>query len=376
MITVGLNLVFLVPGETGGMEVYARELVARLAERPGLRLVAFVSREGAGASGAPWIDGVRARTLPVRSRHRAEWVLGEQLQLPRLAAAEGCSVVHSLASTAPLWCRGRRVTTIHDLNYKLMPEAHFGLRGLGMRALVPAAARRSHRIITGAEAAKRDLVAHLGTPPDRIDVVPHGVAANPQVAATPEAELRSRLGLGQRRVLLSVSAKRPHKNLARLLDALAGIATGRRPMLVLPGYPTPHEAELRQRAAALGLTDDIVFLGWIASEDLEGLYRLSIGFVFPSLLEGFGLPVLEAMARGVPVASSARGAVGEVAGGAALTFDPEDTGAIRAAIERLLGDRRETDRLREAGRQRARDFTWERTAQLTHASYRRALGGP
>jgi glycosyltransferase involved in cell wall biosynthesis len=375
VITVGMNLVFLVPGETGGMEIYARELITRLAERPGLELVAFVSQEGADAAGAPWTDGVRAKTVRVHSRRRAEWVLGEQVHVPAMAAAERCAVIHSLASTAPLWGRGRRVTTIHDLNYKLMPEAHFGLRAVGMRALVPAAARRSDRIITGAQAVKDDLVTHLGTSADLIDVVPHGVSADPAVAATPEAELRARLDLGRRPVLLSVSAKRPHKNLARLLDAIAAIPAGQRPALVLPGYPTAHETELRQRAAALGLSRDVVFLPWVATEALEGLYRLAAGFVFPSLHEGFGLPVLEAMARGVPVACSASGAVGEVAGRAALTFDPNDTREIRDAIERLLGDEREADRLREAGRARARTFTWERTAELTHASYRRALTG-
>jgi glycosyltransferase involved in cell wall biosynthesis len=238
-----------------------------------------------------------------------------------------------------------------------------------MRVLVPAAARRSHRIIVDAASTREDLATHLVTDPAQVDVIPLGVTPSPPVTPTPETELRARMGLGEGPVLLSVSAKRPHKNLARLLDAVALME--RRPKLVLPGYATPHEAELRAQATALGL--DVVFCEWLSREDLEGLYALAAVFVFPSLYEGFGLPVLEAMARGVPVATSARGSLAEVAGDAALVFDPEDPAAIRAAIERLLTDRAEADRLRAAGRERAATFAWERTAELTARSYERVL---
>ena len=265
------------------------------------------------------------------------------------------------------------MTTIHDLNFKLVPDTHFGLRGLGMRVLVPGAARRSQRIIVDAESTRRDLVAHLGTAAEKIDVVPLGVSQRPRVTPTAEGELRERLGLGQRPVLLSVSAKRPHKNLARLLDAVAAIAVERRPILVLPGYSTPHEAELREQTRTLGLGADVVFCDWLSAGDLEGLYALAAAFVFPSLYEGFGLPVLEAMARGVPVATSARGSLAEVAGDAALVFDPEDSAAMRAAIERLLDDRAEAARLRAAGLERATHFSWERTAELTAGAYERTL---
>jgi len=309
------------------------------------------------------------RVVPVHARNRVEWVRGEQWHVPRLA--RDADLIHSLASTAPLRSRARRITTIHDLNYKLVPESHFGVRALGMRMLVPAAARASHRIIVDAASTRHDLAEHLGTPVGKVDVVPLGVTPRPPVEPTPEAELRARLELGDGPVLLSVSAKRPHKNLLRLLDAVAEIPGERRPLLVLPGYPTPHEADLRARAAELAL--DVVFPAWLPAEDLEGLYALAGAFVFPSLCEGFGLPVLEAMARGVPVACSDRSSLPEVAGDAALLFDPEDPRAIAAAVERLLGDPAEADRLRAAGRERVAHFSWERTAELTVESYRRAL---
>lgn len=372
---VALNLVFLVPGETGGMETVARELIPRLAAHPGVELIALINAETAAITdpAAPWRDSCATEVVPVHARNRVEWVRGEQQHVPMMARSLGVDIVHSLASTAPAWGPFKRVTTIHDLHYKVVPDAHFGLRGLGMRVLVPLAARRSHRILAVSEATRRDLMKHLGTPGNRIDVVPNGVTLPGDVRATPAPELRVRLGLGSRQVLLSVSAKRPHKNLVRLLDAVAGIPVERRPLLVIPGYPTPHEQELREHASALGISGDVVMPSWVSPEDLEGLYAVADAFVFPSLYEGFGLPLLEAMARGVPVATSDRASLPEVAGTAALSFDPEDTVAMRAAIERLLGDRAEAQRLREAGIVRAREFGWERTAELTLAAYRRAL---
>jgi glycosyltransferase involved in cell wall biosynthesis len=372
-VHIALNLVYLVPGETGGMETYARELVPHLAERADVRVTCLVNREAADAGGGPWGQACPLEVVPVHARNRLEWVRGEQQYVPRMAGRIGADVVHSLASTAPLWGRAVRVTTIHDLNYMVVPEAHFGVRALGMRALVPAAARRSRRIIVDAASTKRDLTERLGTPADKIDVVALGVSQEPATEPVDAAELRARLGLGERSIALSVSAKRPHKNLARLLDALAAISPDRRPALVVPGAPTPYEAVLRDHAQRVGVAGDVVWPAWLSTAELEGLYALATLVVFPSLYEGFGLPVLEAMARGVPVATSNRSSLPEVAGDAALLFDPEDTDAIRATIERVLSDPRERERLRDAGQERARSFTWQRTADLTVAVYERAL---
>jgi glycosyltransferase involved in cell wall biosynthesis len=189
----------------------------------------------------------------------------------------------------------------------------------------------------------------------------------------PEPEVRARVDAGERQIVLSVSAKRPHKNLLRLIGALAQLPAERRPLLVIPGYPTPYEQTLRDHASALGVGDDVRFLGWIDAAELEGLYAAAACFVFPSLYEGFGLPVLEAMTRGVPVACSGRGALEEVAGDAALRFDPESMPEIAAAIERLTTNRVEAERLREAGYRRATRFTWSATAAGTLESYERAL---
>ncbi|HUB35619.1 MAG TPA: glycosyltransferase family 1 protein [Solirubrobacteraceae bacterium] len=374
---IGLNLIFLVPGETGGMEVYARELIPRLLAQapPEMRFTAFVNREAAAAGAGPWGELLPAVTVPVSARDRVQWVLGEQALLPPLAARRRVGLVHSLGSTAPLWGPFRRVTTIHDLIYARFPEAHQGLRDRGMRVLVPAAARRSRRVIAISRSTREDLIELLGVPAAKIDVVPQGLGAIRRELAMPEREIRARFDLGERPVVLSLSAKRPHKNLLALIGALALAPPERRPLLVLPGYPTWHEEELRARAEVLGVSADVRLLGWLSASELEGLWGLARAFVYPSLYEGFGLPVLEAMARGVPVACSNASSLPEVAGDAAVLFDPRDEMAIAAAVQELVtieGPARA--RVRARGIARAEQFTWEHTARLTLESYARALG--
>ena len=137
--------------------------------------------------------------------------------------------MHSLASTAPLWGRFRRVVTVHDLIYARFPEAHAGLRDKGMRVLVPGAVRRSDRVIADSQSTRDDLVAVLGVRPERIDVVPLGLGAVRRNEPLPERDIRARFELGERAVVLSLSAKRPHKNLLALIGALARIAPEQRP---------------------------------------------------------------------------------------------------------------------------------------------------
>jgi glycosyltransferase involved in cell wall biosynthesis len=373
---VGLNLVFLVPGETGGMEVAARELIPALRlKAPEIGLTAFVNREAAAARDGPWGELIPSVTVPVWARRRFEWVRGEQQLLPRLAARAGVDVLHSLGSTAPGWGRFRRVVTVHDLIHRVHPEAHAGLLPYGMRLLVRLATARSDRVIAISRSTRDDLVRMLGVSTAKIDVVPQGVGQSVAVTALDEASVRARLGVGDRTLVLSVSAKRPHKNLARLLEALALVPAERRPVLVLPGYATWHEAELRERAVALGVERDVRFLGWVSDAELEGLYAAARCFVFPSLYEGFGLPVLEAMRRGLPVACSDRSSLPEVAGDAALLFDPASPRAIADALERLLGDEALVARLAAAGPFQAARFSWEATARGVLESYRRAVAG-
>jgi glycosyltransferase involved in cell wall biosynthesis len=371
---IGLNLVFLVPGEMSGPETYARELIpAMLDARSDLRITAFINREAAEGEGL-WRDLVPTVTVPVRARRRTSWVLGEQQLLPILAKRAGVDLLHSLLNTGPAWGPFRRVLTIHDVIYRIYPQAHSRMRTLALRLLVPLSARTAHRIIVPSETTRQDAIRLLRIDGAKIDLVPQGVRTTYTDEAAPETVLRRRYDLGTRPFVFTLSLKRKHKNLERLLDALALIPSERRPLLVLAGHPTAYERELREHAARAGVASDARFLGWVAPEELEGLYRASTCFVFPSLYEGFGLPVLEAMARGVPVASSDRGSLLEIVDDAAITFDPESPRAIADAIEKLIDDPAERVRLSEKGRAHAARFSWAETARGTLAVYERTLG--
>ena len=242
--------------------------------------------------------------------------------------------------------------------------------GLVMGALSRSSARRADRVIAISHAARDDFVTTLGLDPARIDVTPLGV--QPPTLAQPElaSELRQRLGLDHDHVVLCVAQKRPYKNLATLVRAAAQLEE--RPAVVLVGAPTPYEEELRELANQLGVHEQVDF-GWVSEAELEALYRLANCFVLPSLIEGFGLPVLEAMAKDVPVACSDRTAMAEVAGDVALFFDPEDQQAVTEAIRRLLDDRELAAQLVERGRERVRLYSWDRTAEATLESYRHAV---
>jgi glycosyltransferase involved in cell wall biosynthesis len=371
-VRVGLNALHLVPRETGGGELYVRRLIpALLEEGTGLQLVVFAGDEGAPSLAKErWATDVELVHVPVRSRSRTRRVLVEQAVLPRAARRARLDLLHNVQNTAPAMPRVPQVTTILDVIYERYPETHAGILAAGVALLVPLAARRSRRVLTLSEAAKDDIAHFLHLEPGRIDVTPLGPGLAEGVPPVAEAELRQALELGDAPIVLTVSAKRPHKNLERLLEAMTLVDGDPRPLLVAPGYETVFEPELRKRAG-----DRVRFLGWVEDDVLEGLYRAATCFVFPSLAEGFGLPVLEAMVRGTPVACSRIGPLEEVAGDAALYFDPTDTQEMARAIESLLADHDLRHRLAEAGRKRAKQFSWARTAETTLASYERALAG-
>ncbi len=183
--------------------------------------------------------------------------------------------------------------------------------------------------------------------------------------------MRDELALGGARVVLCVAQKHPYKNLHRLVRALPELDDD--VVLVLPGFPTRHEDELRALADELGVAERLRLPAWLAEGSLAGLYALSSAFVLPSLVEGFGLPVLEAMLRDVPVACSNTSSLPEVAGDAALLFDPERQEEVTGAIRRLLDDGALAERLSRVAASGRRDFTWERTGAASLAGYRRAV---
>jgi glycosyltransferase involved in cell wall biosynthesis len=370
---LGLDLLYLAPGATGGMETYARQLVPRLPEvLPDARFTVFAGRELAAEWRAqgPWHPALGLVALPVSSDTRIARTAAQLTLVAGAAVRSRVDLLHSLGNLGPVAGPRRRVVTMHDLIYLTHPETTTGLLAKGLALLAPAVSRSATRIIADSEATAGELGRLLGTPRAKVDVVPLGPGLRPAVTPVPEAQLRAELDLGDGPLVLSVSARRPHKNLTRLIEAV-----GRLPgaTLVLPGYPSPFVEDLRAAARAAGAEDRVKLLDWVSDAQLEGLYAAATCLAFPSLAEGFGLPVLEAMSRGVPVACSAASALPEVAGDAALLFDPLSVDAIAAAIGHLLADAALRARLVARGHDRAARFSWDRTAAETAESYVRAL---
>jgi glycosyltransferase involved in cell wall biosynthesis len=366
-VHVAYNLLHLVPRETGGAELYARRLLPALREtEPDLEMTLFL---GGPAAREDWGEAVNVIPLRFDPRSRARRVLAEQTLLPGAVRRAEPDLLHNVFNTAPAVRFVPQVTTIHDVAHRRHPES--GVKALGVKALVPLAALRSTWILTVSESSKSDIIRFLDVPAGRIDVAPNGPGIGEDVHGPPPEEVRRRFEVGDAPLVLTVAPSLPHKNVPRLVEALAEVPDA---VLVVPGYQAEGASELEQLAERHGVAGRLRRPGWVDDETLDGLYRAADCFAFPSLAEGFGLPVLEAMIRGAPVACSNTTSLPEVAGDAALYFDPHDVEAIAVSVRRILEDRELAERLRDAGREQARRFSWEESARRTLACYRKALG--
>jgi glycosyltransferase involved in cell wall biosynthesis len=366
--SVALNALFLDPGVSGGPETYLRQLAPALAsEYPGTRFTVVTTRRGAAALERDgWRAQVELLTLPVDEGQRLRRTLAEQALLPRLARRRGWDVVHSLATVAPIRAGAPSVITLHDVTF--FRHRTFGLlTTVGMRQITARAARRASALITAASSVRDEICSVLGLDPSAFSIVPHGVGRPADVEPAPEPEVRQRHALGDSRVVLCVAAKRPHKNQELLIRALPQLPND--VVLVLAGHPEPYEQRLRELAQECGVAARVRFPGYVPDDELEALWRLAGCFAFPTLAEGFGLPVLEAMQRAVPVACSDIPVLREVCGDAVCYFDPHDPGSAAGSILAALDD----DALRAGGRERASRYSWRDAARGTFEAYERAL---
>ena len=361
-----LNALFLAPGVSGGPDTYLRGLAAALARTfPTLRLtIATTESGGASLRADGFGDFARIVALPCEDGQRARRQLAEQVVLPACARRARVDVVHSLASIAPLYAGARDVVTIHDVTFLRQPT--FGrLTTLGMGFLVRTAARRADGLITGSNAARDEICAQLDIDPRRFTVVHHGHERDRVAPPTDAGALRARLDIPDRRLVLSVGAKRPHKNQELLLRAVNALPEDI--VIVLVGHPEPYDATLRALATELGVEARVRFVDYVSDGDLEGLWRIASAAAQPTLGEGFGLPVLEALTHGLPVAASDLPVLREVGGDLVHYFDPRDTAGAAAAIVAALDD----VSVRERGPRHAAGFSWSEAARATYGVYER-----
>ncbi|MHB8159388.1 MAG: glycosyltransferase family 4 protein [Thermoleophilia bacterium] len=365
MLQIGINGRSLFRQLTG-VQHYAREVTRALcALAPEeINFTVFSGREGRGLE-----PGLPLAASPVPAGGPLRGVVWEQTVLRRMAAKAGVDVLFSPANLAPLYPPASSVVTIHDLSFLLFPEYFSRSFRLYYRNIIPRIVEQATAVITDSESSKQDLIDHLGVSPAKLTAIHLGVAPyfRKRISKADLEAVRQRHGLPPK-FFLSVSSLEPRKNLGKLVQAyrllpdeikgefkLVLVGAGNR-LFADPGL----SGELMRLPAGSVITP-----GYIPEANLPAVYRLSTALVFPSFYEGFGLPVLEAMAASTPVITSRCSSLPEVAGPAAALIDPESAEEIAAAMELLALDSGTRNLLIERGKKRASGFTWEKTAKET-----------
>jgi glycosyltransferase involved in cell wall biosynthesis len=359
-----------IPARLTGAGIYAAGLLSALARRDDVEAEVLVGPASADALAAP---GLRLRVVAAAGAGRPARIAWTQLAAGRAVRRTGNQVHHGLHYELPYRPSLPQVVTVHDLTLVTHPEWHEPAKvryfGWAMRRAVAAA----DRVLCVSATTAADLAEHLGVAPDRVDVTPLGTDLAP-ASEQEVAELRARLGLDGP-FLLGLGTLEPRKDLPTLVRAFATLAGELPHDLVLAGLPGWGAGELAATVAASGVAGRIHLPGYVSEADKAALLSGADLLVYPSRYEGFGLPVLEAMACGTPVVTTTGGSLPEVAGDAALLVEPGDPEQLAAAVVKLLGDQAAWTDLSHRGYARAVGYTWERCAELTLAAYRKAAAG-
>jgi glycosyltransferase involved in cell wall biosynthesis len=364
-LRIGVNALYLIPGGVGGTEIYLRGLLAALAEIDAdNQYFVFTNRE-TGPDLTPARHNFTALPQPIHAASRPLRILWEQTALPLAAARLHLDVMLNPGFTAPLFAGCPQVTVFHDLQHVRHPEYFRWFDLPFWNVLLFGSAHVSRMLLADSPATARDLLQHYRLPANKVRVALLGGDA-------------IFFELARRRrpepFLLAVSTLHPHKNLDGLLRAFAEFHRERPEFRLtvcgMHGFFTGPLHDLRER---LGLREAVEFPGWVPRNELHDLYARAWAFLYPSLFEGFGIPLVEAMAAGVPTACSDIEPIAGIAGDAALLFDPRDPAAMVAALRRIAGDEALRARLAEAGPRRASEFSWRKTAEVTLDALRRVV---
>ena len=370
---VGLNAQLLDFSRTyrsGGISRYIYHLLAQLRLLDGDdRYTVLVPRLPVDAALAP-TPRFRLVSVGLPTAQPAVRILWEQCLQPATLRRLGVDLLHSLAVAQPIAWRGPSLVSFMDVSFLRYPRAFNRGNRVYLTVMASAAVRRADRLLAISEHTRQDLVALLGARPEQVTVTHCGVdPAFRPLDPGEVAAFRARHNLPER-FILYLGTLEPRKNVLRLLDAYARLRRVAAPPLVLAGGRGWGHASIDARVAALGLHDVVTFLGYVPAADLPLCYNAAAVFVYPSLYEGFGLPPLEALACGTPVVASNASSLPEVLGEAALLIDPRDPVTLAEALAVALADETLRARLRAAGLARARQFSWRRMAEATHAAYR------
>ncbi len=372
---VGINALYLLPGRVGGSEVYLRNLIKWLPRvAPGHEFLLYINRESEGLLGE---DGVQVVVCKIRASNRPLRIAYEQAVLPLRARKDRLDALFSAGMTAPFLSPVPSLLMLYDLQHVNQPGNFNRWYLLFLKSIIYMSAKSAHAVLTLSEKSKRDIVKFYSIAPDRVTVT-HLASEKSVFRARPPEEstaIRRKYGLPPGFVLYLASSL-PHKNYERLLKAFKLVKISRPELkLALAGARDYGQEAIRRKIGELGLDEDVIFLGWLPYEDIPAVYSAAGLFVFPSLHEGFGIPVIEAMASGVPVVCSNIEPLDEVAGEAALFVDPLSVESIAHGMLRVLEDPALRKRLVTEGLKRSAGFSWERTAEQTFKAISDAVAG-
>jgi glycosyltransferase involved in cell wall biosynthesis len=306
------------------------------------------------------------------TEHRLIRLAWEQLAWPLLARRHGLNLLHGMAFVTPVLSPCPTVVTVYDLSFVHFPDRFAPMQRLYLSSQTRRSCQRAKRVITISDSGRQDVHQRYAVPLEQIDVVRPGVDEGFEPRPAGEVEtFRHRHGLTGR-IILHIGTLQPRKNIPVLLEAFKRIV---RPdlLLVLVGAKGWLFEGIFRQVESLGLKDSVRFTGYVPDEELPLWYNAASLFVFPSLHEGFGMPVVESMACGTPVIASNRPSISEAAGEAAMLFNPFEAGALADRMEAVLNDDGLRAKMREAGLAQASRFSWQRAGRETAAVYRRAL---
>ena len=306
---------------------------------------------------------------------QSERILFEQLVLARLLSKAKADLLHSLAFVAPARLRQKSVVTVHDVAFKLFPDTLTGLRRLYLGRATERSVRKADRIIAVSHAAMKDIVRHLLVQPERVAVIHEGGFESAGLAPRLKSNYLSHLLKWDGDYILFMGTMEPRKNQQRLLAAFSILRrTYERPCkLVIVGRKGWLTGGVRRELAEKEIERDVILTGFLPDSVVTSLMQEARVFAMPSLYEGFGLPLVTAMACGTPIAASNAGAIPEVVGDAGLLFDPYDVDAMAEALRRILTSSSLAGQLAEAGKRRREQFSWAKCAEATVEVYKHVL---
>jgi glycosyltransferase involved in cell wall biosynthesis len=370
---VGLNLLYLRPGIVGGTESYATGLIYELKRRlNGKKLWIFINEETKDAR--LFIDkNINIINCPVPAKMSFLRYFYEQFILPFQIKIIGLDLLHSLGYVQPFYVPCKSVVTIHDLNYMNIGEYMSPLRRNILKYFIAQSAKRSDHIITISNFSKSQIVRALNIPPRKITVTYNSIKKRPDLPL--EFQAIAKIYGIRKPYLFALGSSSPHKNIEKLVEAFLILKRKGRVegQLVISGHIPEMKNNIAPLVKKMRLENDIITTGYIPDSHLVVLYKNAEVFVFPSLYEGFGIPVLEAFYYGAPVACSNVSAIPEIAGDAAVYFNPKDVYDIANAIDLLLKDKNKRLELVSKGRARLNLFTWEKAADITLKVYHDVL---